>query len=242
MMPGHLDQAWEEELGSSSSGAGKSGWLQQIVGLILDESDDAFRSRWVGGLCNDLPGLDEPMPFEVVHNWYASAVSSLVIESCEQRGLSVQIHLDVRELHRRASRGQAVAEDEWHRTLEPAMRVVYEHSYPRDEAFATAAEAAWRYAGSHNYEQDAAETYRDHYASINTAAAVRLYSAANAMANSNAYARAFAHEDHALLSAAYPGAYLRACVSLSRNDRTAVYVALGEALTDCMQGFRGTTD
>ena len=220
----------------------ESGWLQQIVGLILDESDDAFRARWERRLRDALSGLNEPVPFVFIHNWYASAVSSIVIGGCEQRGLSVQVHAGVRDLHRRASRGLVVSEDEWRRTLEPAMRVVYEHSYPRDEAFATAAEAAWRYALSHNYEQAAAEKYRDHYASINTAAAVGLFSTSNATANSNAYARAFAHADHTLLAATYPAADLRACVSLSRDDRTSIadaYAGLGEALAN---GVHGSSD
>lgn len=223
----------------------ESGWLQQIVGLILDESDDAFRPRFESRLRDALSGLDEPVPFAVVHHWYASAVSPLVIESCEQLGLSVHAHMDVGELHRRASRGLEVAEDEWSCALEPAMRVVFEHSYPRDEAFATAAEAAWRYAHSHNFEQDEAEEYRDYYASLNTAAAVRLFSAANAIAHSNAYARAFAHEDHTLLSATYPATYLRACVSLVRDDRTSIadtYARLGEALANSARGSSNATD
>ncbi len=214
------------------------GWLRQIAGLILGESDDAFRTGWTGQLRDALLRLDGAAPIEVVHHWHANSVSSLLIDSCARRGLPARVHLNLRELHRSAWRGLEVPEDEWRRALEPALRAVYEHSYPHDEAYATAAEAAYRYARLHNYDEDAAQKYRDHYAALNTEAAVRLFAAANAKANSDAYARAYARSDQALLSDAYPGAYLKACVRLARNDSAsvaAIYAGLGEGLTESLR-------
>lgn len=204
-------------------------WLPQIIELISDRCDEAFRNRWAAQLCASLARLDDVPPFRLIHDWHATTVSRLIIDSCLRRGLSVQEHEDVRELHRCAWRGHDVTDETWRRTLEPAFRAVFFHSYPYAEASATAADAANSYAVSHGYSAEEAKKYGETYATINTGANARLFSAANAKANSRAYARAFARSDHDLLARAYPSAYLRACLSLARTEhRSGVYRALAE--------------
>jgi hypothetical protein len=212
-------------------------WLSQLAALIFDCSDDPFRKAWTEQLRAALTRLDGAVPFRLVHDWHANSVSSLVIESCAQRGLSVQEHEDVRKLHRDAWDGRSVGEETWRGTLESALHALYFRSYPYDEAFALAASLANSYARSHGASTDEASKYGETYAELNTGANARLFSAANAKANSRAYAAAFARSDHNLLARAYPSAYVQACVSLARTEHSGgaiAYARLGKGLIESM--------
>jgi hypothetical protein len=210
-------------------------WLKQVVELIVDRSDDAFRRTWTEQLRETLARLDGAVPFRLIHDWHTNSISSLVIDSCAQRGLSVHEHEEVRELHRHAWHGHSVSEEAWRDTLEPALHALYLRSYPYEEAFAVAASLANSYARSHGASTDEASKYGETYAELNTGANARLFSAANAKANSKAYAAAFARSDHNLLARAYPSAYLRACVSLARTEHASgAYACLGEGLINSL--------
>ena len=213
------------------------GWLVQVATLIFDCADDRFRSTWAPQLRTALAGLDGTVPFRVFHDWHANTISSLVIESCSQKRLSAQEHEDLAELHHGASRGCSFGEQTWRDTLEPALHALYLHSYPYNEAFELATRFAESYARSHGYTEDGARTYGRTYAELNTGANTRLFSSANAKSNSRAYAAAFAHSNHNLLAQSYPGAYIRACMSLIPTEHSsgpAAYTRLGTGLIESM--------
>lgn len=213
-------------------------WLTRLAVLIFDSSDDSLRQESTQRFRLALQRLNGTVPFRLFHDWHANSVSPLLIENFTQRGLSVQEHEDVRKLHHDAWLGRNVPEEAWRAALQPSLHALHLRSYPYDEAYSLAANAAGRFARLHGYSEDDAAKYGRNYAELNTGANARLFSAANARANGRAYAAAFSRSDHDLLAQAYPESYIRACVSLAgaeSSGNSVGYAWLGNGLIESMQ-------
>lgn len=175
---------------------------------------------WLTGLDAALGTPDFPAgvpTFDAVHRWLADTVIPLTLDSCAALGEFADPLVAVQALHRRAIGGESVSEFAWRAALEPAFQIVFRLGYPYEEAFEAAAAGASAYALANGYTEEQARTYGDDYALINTAANVRVSSAAHAAVAARAWARALASEDHRLLAAAYPGAYLQAHAQLIKQ-------------------------
>ncbi|SDZ27455.1 hypothetical protein SAMN05421504_111236 [Amycolatopsis xylanica] len=166
-------------------------------------------------------------PFSVVHDWHATTIGPLLIETLPDAGA----HEAVRALHARALAGEQITEDVWRDALEPALRDLYRNAYPTKEVFAKASEAAGAFALARGYSEVDARNYGESYAEMNTEANVRVHADANALANAAACARAFAQASHEEYAATYPFAYVRACVLVSEDARARLGAGLTRSLS-----------
>lgn len=210
---------------SEAAVGGVPDWLAQVAGVLLDgpaASEARSRMRRVRGELARLDGV----PFSVVHDWHARTVSPLLVAASGARGGDVRAYQQVRSLHERALAGEPVAEAQWREALEPALREVYRHAFPREAAHATAAAAADSFARSRGWSEAEAAEYGETYAALNTGACARMHEEANASAHAAALAAAWAAADAAAYAATYPAAFVRGCVRATATDGTSQLLCL----------------
>lgn len=154
--------------------------------------------------------LPRPLGMDVVHEWHARTVLPLLAN-----GIGDTDVLEVlRPLHIRALEAAPPTADEWAAALEPAMRAVYRHAYPKAAAYETARANAHAYATANGYSEDGAVEFAHGYAELSTEATVRSFADANAIATARAVADAFAAADTDAYARSYPYAWARACAEV----------------------------
>jgi hypothetical protein len=151
--------------------------------------------------------LPRPLGLDVVHEWHAHAVFPLLSNGIGD----AEVLEPLRLLHVRALEAAPPTADEWTAALEPAMRAVYRHAYPKAVAYETARANAHAYATANGYDEDGAVGFARDYAELSTEATVRSFADSNAIATARAVADAFAADDADAYARTYPYAWARAC-------------------------------
>ncbi|MEV6995114.1 SpcZ [Streptomyces sp. NPDC093228] len=178
-------------------------WPDQIREVLADEAG-----------VHDGPGhATHVAPLVAFHHWQAGVVADLISEAVARHGGDPSPHDALRAAHEQAAAGQPVGEDVWSALLEPALRDVYRLAYPREQVHTRASTAAASFARSHGWSNEEAEQYGTSYARMNTEAAERVHSEANAIANAAAYAAAFAAGDADGCARAWPFALVQAWIA-----------------------------
>jgi len=212
-------------------------WLAQVLAVLVDGQDAAAAAEWTRRLDGELERLRGRVPFSVVHDWHAHAVTPMLVSANERRGEDPQVQRSVQRLHLRALAGERVAEAEWVAALEPALREVYRHAYAYADAYATARANAHAYATANGFSLTGAVEFADSYAELNTSANAESYADANAMANARAAAAAYAAADPAAYAESYPFAFVIAVVqgqSDEAEQRRAACQRLADGLVGCL--------
>jgi hypothetical protein len=198
----------------SVSYPGMPRWLLQILPVLAVAWD---QDRGAEFRLND--ALGRGVPFRVVHDWQATAVAPLAIETSSRCGGDPALHRRVQTLHQRALSGAAPALTEWLAALRPALREICDHAYPTqavyDRAHAGAlahglapanASMVARYFGT-------AEDYARAYAELSSGANATAFADANAQANAEAGAAAFAAGDAESYADAHAYGVVNACIA-----------------------------
>ena len=129
-------------------------WLAQMVPGFFDrqKKDDAF--DWGKRFYAALARCGGNVPFSVIHDWHANAVTVLGIEAAEKRGRDTAPHVALQTLHQRALAGETIRADEW--------RPVLKNAYAYADADADANADANAYANAYAYAN--ADAYANAYA------------------------------------------------------------------------------
>ena len=191
------------------------GWPVQVAAVLLEGMAPADTGQWARQVQDQLARMaarHRQVPFTVVHHWHSGDVGPLLAEAAGHHGEDPAAQHAVTALHDRALAGEAVPEEVWRATLEPALRQVYRWAYAYQDAYTTASDAARAFALSRGYDEAEATAYGESYAQLNTEANARVHAEANASANAAAAAAAFAGADPAGYAACVPYAHVRACL------------------------------
>ncbi|MNU45831.1 hypothetical protein D3C71_346810 [compost metagenome] len=144
-------------------------WLAQMVPWMFDGQTTDDAKNWGLAFYAELARIDGKVPFSVIHDWHATVVGPLAIETAEKRGRKPEVHKALAEMQFAALTGKKFTADEWRPVLKAAFFDAYANAYANADADADA--------------------YADAYANADADADAYAYAYAYANAYAYAYAR-----------------------------------------------------
>jgi len=130
-------------------------WLARMTPWMFDHQEAADAKAWGLAFYAELKRLDGKAPFSVIHDWHATAVGPLAIETAEKRNRKPELHRALMDTHAKAAAGQKFTADEWRPVLTAAFFDVYANAY----ANAGAAAGAYAYSISYSIATELGAAY-----------------------------------------------------------------------------------
>ncbi|WP_313454668.1 hypothetical protein, partial [Brevundimonas sp.] len=117
-------------------------WLAQMVPWFFDGQTTEDAQQWGLAFYAELSRLNGVVPFSVIHDWHATVVGPIAIETAERRGRKPEVHKALAEMQFAALTGKKFTTDEWR----PVLMAAFFDAYAYADADANADADADAYA------------------------------------------------------------------------------------------------
>lgn len=163
-------------------------WLAQMVPWFFDNQEFGPAKEWGLRFYAELKRLGGVVPLSVVHDWQATVVGPLAVETAEKQKRSVEAHKALMAMQAEAASGKKFAADDWRPVLKAAFYDIYSYRYRANAYAYTEADAeAAAVANAYTYANAEAAVYANPDAYANAYADADADADAYANADADAY-------------------------------------------------------